>query len=118
MKDFLKVLGAFKRLDEGLKRLSLDGFESTLIKKLILSAPNLSEPLLLIQKHFQMPAEGRHTVPLNRTKSNPTGAKTYDLYPEDGMDEEYDQVQAEIMRLEDLLEEELKELENDVGSDI
>ncbi|EIN08523.1 DNA mismatch repair protein Msh6 [Punctularia strigosozonata HHB-11173 SS5] len=103
VKDFLKVLQAFKKLSNGLSSLAdvAAEFDSKMITGLLRSAPDLTPNLKNVQSMFKKPAEG-----------------SGELEPMDGKDEEYDNVMSEIARLEKALEKKLKQLEDEVGTDL
>ncbi|TBU51269.1 DNA mismatch repair protein Msh6 [Dichomitus squalens] len=102
VKDFLKVLTAFKNLSKGLAELAdtADAFESKTISGLLRTAPDLAPNLKHVKSMFQTPEENSD-----------------ELVPEDGMDEVYDTVMSEINELEDELKAELKTIRKKTGLD-
>ncbi|EIM88849.1 DNA mismatch repair protein Msh6 [Stereum hirsutum FP-91666 SS1] len=104
VKDFLKVLSAFRRLSEGLAELAdaSESFNSKTILGLLRSAPDLEPHIKNVQSKFKRP-----------DKDN-----TDELIPVEGKDEAYDEISAEIKELEDELEKELKKLKKQLGCDL
>ncbi|KZT01205.1 DNA mismatch repair protein Msh6 [Laetiporus sulphureus 93-53] len=104
VKDFLKVLTAFKRLSTGLSELSStsESFESKTVLGLLRSAPNLLPNLKHIRSMFK----------------EPDSESVNELMPEDGKDAVYDEIMEEIRSLEEDLEKELKKLEKKLGCDL
>ncbi|KAM5536095.1 hypothetical protein V8D89_010194 [Ganoderma adspersum] len=102
VKDFLKVLMAFKNLSKGLIELAdtADSFSSRTITGLLRSAPDLAPNLKHIKSMFQTPEE-----------------KSDELVPEDGKDEVYDEVMSEINELEEELKAALKSIRKKTGLD-
>ncbi|KAH9922892.1 DNA mismatch repair protein Msh6 [Amylocystis lapponica] len=100
VKDFLKVLAAFKTLSDGLSHLAdtAESFKSKTILGLLRSAPNLRPNIKHVKEMFKAPRENADQ-----------------LEPEDGKDEVYDEIKEEIRGLEEELEGELKKLEKKVG---
>ncbi|KAH9848373.1 DNA mismatch repair protein Msh6 [Lenzites betulinus] len=103
VKDFIKVLTAFRNLSRGLSSLAetADSFDSKSISGLLRTAPDLSPNLKHIQAMFKPPETGSD-----------------ELVPEDGKDEVYDGVMEEINELEDELKSELKKLRKQTGLDL
>ncbi|KAI0350882.1 DNA mismatch repair protein Msh6 [Trametes cingulata] len=103
VRDFIKVLTAFKNLSKGLSALAdtADSFASKSIPGLLRSAPDLSPNLKHIKAMFKPPEEGSD-----------------ELVPEDGKDEVYDGIMEEINGLEDDLKSELKQLRKQTGLDL
>ncbi|KAI9069848.1 DNA mismatch repair protein Msh6 [Trametes sanguinea] len=103
VKDFLKVLTAFKNLSKGLAALAetADSFASKSIPGLLRSAPDLSPNLKHIRAMFKPPEQGSD-----------------ELVPEDGKDEVYDNIMQEINELEEKLDDELKKLRRQTGLDL
>ncbi|KAI6116215.1 hypothetical protein F5141DRAFT_1101863 [Pisolithus sp. B1] len=99
VKDFIKVLSAFKKLNDGLASLaeSSESFESKTILGLLRSAPDLSPHLKNIQSRFTVDKD------------------TDELLPVDGRDEVYDDVMQEISELEQSLDSRLKKFEKSIG---
>ncbi|KAI1786071.1 DNA mismatch repair protein Msh6 [Ganoderma leucocontextum] len=102
VKDFLKVLTAFKNLSKGLIELAdtADSFSSRTITGLLRSAPDLTPNLKHVKSMFQTPE-----------------ANSDELVPEDGKDEVYDDVISEINELEEELKAELKSIRKKTGLD-
>ncbi|KAI0697052.1 DNA mismatch repair protein Msh6 [Cytidiella melzeri] len=103
VKDFLKVLESFKKLSKGLASLATtaDSFKSNNISGLLRSAPDLSPHLKHVKSIFKLSENGGD-----------------ELIPEDGKDEQYDNIQEEITALERQLEKDLRRLQKDVGCDL
>ncbi|KIJ14719.1 hypothetical protein PAXINDRAFT_180906 [Paxillus involutus ATCC 200175] len=99
VKDFIKVLSAFKKLDAGLASLAenSESFESKTILGLLRSAPDLTPHLNNVKSRFTIDKE------------------TEELLPVDGKDEVYDEVVEEISTLEKGLDSQLKKFEKKVG---
>ncbi|KAF8815726.1 DNA mismatch repair protein Msh6 [Phlegmacium glaucopus] len=99
IKEFLKVLGAFKKLSTGIAKLAdeSESFESKTILGLLRGAPDL----LLNVKHIE-----EMFKPMD---------KEDELIPQSGKDETYDEVISEIHALEKSLEADLKKFEKTVG---
>ncbi|KAI0764567.1 DNA mismatch repair protein Msh6 [Trametes elegans] len=104
VKDFLKVLTAFRSLSNGLSTLAetADSFASRSIPGLLRSAPDLSPNLKHIKAMFEPPEDGERD----------------ELVPADGKDEIYDGVMEEISALEEELKSELKKLRKQTGLDL
>ncbi|KAJ3497847.1 hypothetical protein NLJ89_g10297 [Agrocybe chaxingu] len=101
VKDFLKVLKAFRKLSKGMVKLADESetFESKTIFGLLRGAPDLLPNLQTVESMFE-----------------PAGdEKTDELIPRDGKDERYDEVVEEINSLEKNLEDELKKMEKSLG---
>ncbi|CAL1699677.1 unnamed protein product [Somion occarium] len=100
VKDFLKVLDAFRTLSKGLSELAdeAESFESKAVLGLLRSAPDLLPHIKHVKKMFQK-----------------TDDKTDEVVPQEGQDEDYDRIAEEINGLEEELEKELKRLEKKVG---
>ncbi|EIW55250.1 DNA mismatch repair protein Msh6 [Trametes versicolor FP-101664 SS1] len=103
VKDFIKVLGAFRSLSKGLSALAetADSFDSKSIPGLLRTAPDLTPNLKHIQAMFKPPESGSD-----------------ELCPEDGKDEVYDGIMEEINELENELKSELKKLRKQTGLDL
>ncbi|KAJ3932313.1 MAG: muts domain V-domain-containing protein [Lentinula lateritia] len=101
VKDFLKVLGAFKKLSRGLSDLAnaSETFESKTILGLLRTAPDLIKNIKNIESMFEKPSSD----------------KDDELIPRDGKDETYDEVMAEIEELEQELGGALKKFEKILG---
>ncbi|KAJ3556566.1 hypothetical protein NM688_g1958 [Phlebia brevispora] len=99
VKDFLKVLEAFKKLNKGLSALAdtAESFKSKTILGLLRSAPDLMPYLKHVKTMFK-PPEGNDD----------------ELVPQDGKDDVYDKITEEIQGLEEELEEKLKEYEDEL----
>ncbi|KAF7798458.1 hypothetical protein EIP86_009679 [Pleurotus ostreatoroseus] len=97
VKDFLKVLEAFKKLSKGLSALAdtSEHFKSKTILGLLRSAPDLSPHLKHVKAMFKPPEQNDD-----------------ELVPQDGKDEIYDTISEEIGGLEEELNEKLKEYED------
>ncbi|KAI0049216.1 DNA mismatch repair protein Msh6 [Auriscalpium vulgare] len=95
VKDFLKVLSAFKKLSKGLAALadSAETFESKTILGLLRNAPNLLPNVKNVESRFEKPEKD-----------------TDDLLPVEGKDEVYDAIAEEIRGLEEELDDELKKM--------
>ncbi|KAJ3753736.1 muts domain V-domain-containing protein [Lentinula raphanica] len=101
VKDFLKVLGAFKKLSRGLADLAnaSESFNSKTILGLLRSAPDLLKHIKNIESMFE----------------KPSSEKDDELVPRDGKDEVYDKVMAEIQELEQGLNDALGKFEKTLG---
>ncbi|KAF8840553.1 DNA mismatch repair protein Msh6 [Paxillus ammoniavirescens] len=99
VKDFIKVLSAFKKLDGGLVSLAenSESFESKTILGLLRSAPDLTSHLDNVKSRFTIDKESD------------------ELLPVDGKDEVYDEVVEEIATLEKGLDSQLKKFEKKLG---
>ncbi|KAG6333930.1 hypothetical protein ID866_5162 [Astraeus odoratus] len=100
VKDFIKVLAAFKRLNDGLAGLAenSEAFESKTILGLLRSAPDLTPHLTNVKSRFTIDKD------------------TDELLPVEGKDEVYDGVVEEISELEQSLDLHLKKFEKKLGS--
>ncbi|KAH9833177.1 DNA mismatch repair protein Msh6 [Rhodofomes roseus] len=100
VKDFLKVLTAFKSLSTGLSELAdiSETFQSRTILGLLRTAPNLLPHIKHVKSMFKEPED-----------------KADELVPEDGKDEVFDEIMEEIRELEEELDHELKKLEKKAG---
>ncbi|KAG8973234.1 DNA mismatch repair protein msh6 [Tulasnella sp. 425] len=98
--DFLKVLQAFEKLSKGLKKLEdeAQSFKSTNISGLLRSAPDLDPHINALREQFVEPKE-----------------KDDLLLPQDGKNEAYDTVEAEITGLKVMLDRSLKKLAGQTG---
>uniref|UniRef100_A0A8H7XWG4 DNA mismatch repair protein n=1 Tax=Psilocybe cubensis TaxID=181762 RepID=A0A8H7XWG4_PSICU len=103
VKDFLKVLKAFERLNKGITNLADEAasFKSTTILGLLRGAPDLTPHLRNVRSLFQ-PAKDDDD-------------KIDELVPRDGKDERYDEVVAEINELEKSLNADLTKFEKSLG---
>ncbi|KAI6043995.1 muts domain V-domain-containing protein [Pisolithus marmoratus] len=99
VKDFIKILSAFKKLNDGLASLAENSelFESKTILGLLRSAPDLSPHLKNIQSRFTV------------------DKATDELLPVDGKDDVYDDVMQEISELEQSLDSRLQKFEKSLG---
>ncbi|KAG1753520.1 uncharacterized protein EDB91DRAFT_1098327 [Suillus paluster] len=99
VKDFVKVLAAFKKLSRGLAKLadSSESFDSKTILGLLRSAPDLTPNLKNVESRFTLDKE------------------TDELLPVAGKDEAYDEVMCEIEELEKMLDAQLKKFEKKLG---
>ncbi|THH03935.1 hypothetical protein EW145_g5888 [Phellinidium pouzarii] len=100
VKDFLKVLGSFRKLTKGLDTLSevADTFNSKQVSGLLRSSPDLGPNIKNIEDMFTKPDE-----------------KSDELLPQEGKDDIYDGIMKEIRKLEDKLDSALEKLENETG---
>ncbi|KDQ58666.1 hypothetical protein JAAARDRAFT_193200 [Jaapia argillacea MUCL 33604] len=100
VKDFLKLLSAFKKLSKGISKLAnaTEAFESKNVLGLLRSAPDLLSHIEHVEMMFEKPEKDGD-----------------ELVPQDGKDEVYDGVMAEIAELENELSDKLKGLEKDTG---
>ncbi|KAG6810732.1 hypothetical protein H0H92_010562 [Tricholoma furcatifolium] len=101
VRDFLKVLAAFKKLSIGLSRLAdtSESFKSKTIFGLLRSAPDLLPNIKNVEALYV----------------KPSSEKDDELIPREGKDEAYDEVMAEIAGLEEELEGELRKMEKKTG---
>ncbi|KAG8216931.1 muts domain V-domain-containing protein [Butyriboletus roseoflavus] len=99
VKDFIKVLSAFKKLNEGVASLAdnSESFASKTILGLLRSAPDLTPHLKNVTSRFTIDKE------------------TDELLPVDGKDDVYDGVMEEITNLEKELDGQLKKFEKKLG---
>ncbi|KAG1823365.1 muts domain V-domain-containing protein [Suillus subaureus] len=102
VKDFVKVLAAFKKLSRGLAKLadSSESFDSKTILGLLRSAPDLTPNLKNVESRFTVDKE------------------TDELLPVAGKDEVYDEVMCEIEELEKELDAQLKKFEKKLGRNL
>ncbi|KAG7098886.1 hypothetical protein E1B28_000786 [Marasmius oreades] len=102
VKDFLNVLSAFDKLSKGLGNFAetSESFKSKTILGLLRGAPALSPYIRNIESMYEKPS---------------TDKDINELIPREGKDEQYDEVMADIRRLESSLNKELKRLEKSVG---
>ncbi|KAI0760099.1 DNA mismatch repair protein Msh6 [Fomes fomentarius] len=102
VKDFLKVLSAFRGLSKGLSELgdTADSFASKAIPGLLRSAPDLTPNIKNVKSMYQTPEDNSD-----------------ELVPEDGKDEVYDNIMSEINDLEEELKAELKKIRKATGLD-
>ncbi|KIM91619.1 hypothetical protein PILCRDRAFT_810908 [Piloderma croceum F 1598] len=100
VKDFLKVLTAFKKLSKGLDSLAdtSESFESKTVLGLLRSAPDLLPGLKNVKAMYQNPEEGAD-----------------ELVPVDGKDDVYDSIMTKIKELEQELNQQLKMFEKSLG---
>ncbi|PBK99844.1 DNA mismatch repair protein msh6 [Armillaria gallica] len=101
VKDFLKVLGAFKKLSRGFNSLAdtSEKFKSKTIQGLLRNAPDLLQNIKNVEAMYVKPSE----------------KDANELVPQDGKDEAYDTIMSEIAELEEELDGELKKFEKKVG---
>lgn len=99
VKDFVKVLSAFKRLHDGFASLAenSESFGSKTILGLLRSAPDLTSHLRDIKSRFTVDKD------------------TDELLPVDGKDEIYDEVLQEMSKLEQSLDSQLRKFEKKLG---
>ncbi|KAG1747375.1 DNA mismatch repair protein Msh6 [Suillus lakei] len=102
VKDFVKVLAAFKKLSRGLAKLadSSESFDSKTILGLLRSAPDLTPNLKNVELRFTV------------------DKGTDELLPVAGKDEVYDEVMREIEELEKTLDTQLKKFEKKLGRNL
>ncbi|KAG2143035.1 DNA mismatch repair protein Msh6 [Suillus clintonianus] len=100
VKDFVKVLAAFKKLSRGLAKLadSSESFDSKTILGLLRSAPDLTPNLKNVESRFTVDKD--------------------ELLPVAGKDETYDEVMCGIEELEKTLDTQLKKFENKLGRNL
>ncbi|KAI5122644.1 hypothetical protein M0805_008727 [Coniferiporia weirii] len=100
VKDFLKVLGSFRKISKGLETLSevSDTFNSKQVSGLLRSSPDLGPNIKNIEDLFTKPEE-----------------RSDQLLPRKGKDETYDEIMKGIEKLENKLDDALKELEEEAG---
>ncbi|KAJ8596178.1 DNA mismatch repair protein Msh6 [Rhizopogon salebrosus TDB-379] len=100
VKDFVKVLAAFKKLSRGLAKLadSSESFDSKTILGLLRSAPDLTPNLKNVESRFTLDKD--------------------ELLPVAGKDEVYDEVMGEIEELEKTLDAQLKKFEKKLGCNL
>ncbi|KAJ6606598.1 muts domain V-domain-containing protein [Mycena vulgaris] len=94
IRDFLKVLSAFKKLSHGLSQLAdtSESFESKTIFGLLRSAPDVIQNVKKVQLMYEKPDSEKDAS---------------ELVPQAGKDEVYDKIMEEINGLESELDEEL-----------
>ncbi|RDB29773.1 DNA mismatch repair protein msh6 [Hypsizygus marmoreus] len=102
VRDFIKVLAAFKKLSRGLGELAdqSESFKSTTILGLLRSAPDLLPNIKHVESMYVKPSSEKDTD---------------ELVPREGKDEAYDAIMAEIAELEEDLEKDLKTFEKKLG---
>nr|GAT55477.1 DNA mismatch repair protein 6 [Mycena chlorophos] len=95
IKDFLKVLGSFKKLSHGLSHLAdlSESFDSKTIFGLLRGAPDLIQNIKKVQQMYEKPASEKDAS---------------ELVPQSGKDEVYDEIMQEIAEIEENLDEELE----------
>ncbi|KAJ6488686.1 muts domain V-domain-containing protein [Mycena vitilis] len=95
IRDFLRVLSAFKKLSIGLSRLAdtSEGFESKTVLGLLRSAPDVIQNIKKVQLMYEKPESEKDAS---------------ELVPQAGKDEVYDKIMEEISGLESELDEELE----------
>ncbi|KAK0501656.1 muts domain V-domain-containing protein [Armillaria luteobubalina] len=101
VKDFLKVLGAFKKLSRGFSSLAdtSEKFKSKTIQGLLRNAPDLMQNIKNVEAMYIKPSE----------------KDANELVPQDGKDEAYDTIMSETAELEEELDGELKKFEKKIG---
>ncbi|KAK0489289.1 muts domain V-domain-containing protein [Armillaria novae-zelandiae] len=101
VRDFLKVLGAFKKLSRGFNSLAdtSEKFKSKTIQGLLRNAPDLLQNINNVEAMYIKPSE----------------KDANELVPQDGKDEAYDTIMSEISELEEELDGELKKFEKKIG---
>ncbi|TRM62248.1 muts domain V-domain-containing protein [Schizophyllum amplum] len=102
IKDFLKVLNSFKKLSRGMNALADTSaeFESKTISGLLRGAPDVVPNIKHIEEMFERPSSEKDAE---------------ELVPQEGKDDVYDEVIAEIKQLEKSLNKQLKKMEATVG---
>ncbi|KAF5379188.1 hypothetical protein D9615_005989 [Tricholomella constricta] len=102
VRDFMKVLAAFKKLSHGLNQLgdTSESFKSKTIFGLLRSAPDLLPNIRNVENMYVKPASEKDAD---------------ELVPREGKDEIYDEIMAEISGLEEELEKDLKKMEKKLG---
>ncbi|KAK7023852.1 DNA mismatch repair protein [Favolaschia claudopus] len=94
IRDFLRVLNAFKKLSNGMNQLgdTADSFESKTIPGLLRSAPDVIQNIKKVQLMYEKPQSEKDVS---------------ELVPQAGKDEVYDKIMQEIGELESELDDEL-----------
>ncbi|KAG6861406.1 hypothetical protein C0995_000535 [Termitomyces sp. Mi166 len=118
IKDFLKVLAAFKKLSIGLSRLAdtSESFNSKTIFGLLRSAPDLLPHIKNIENLYVKPSSDKGILPfIRRSLQNDFALSDDELIPREGKDSAYDEVMAEIAGLEEELDSDLKKMEKKLG---
>ncbi|KAJ7273346.1 muts domain V-domain-containing protein [Mycena rebaudengoi] len=95
IRDFLKVLQAFKKLSRGLSEMAntAENFDSKTIFGLLRGAPDLMQNIKKVQAMYEKPESEKDAT---------------ELVPQAGKDPVYDEIMAEIKGLETELDEELE----------
>ncbi|KAG6917118.1 hypothetical protein DXG01_003784 [Tephrocybe rancida] len=101
VRDFLKVLGAFRKLSIGLSQLgdASESFKSKTIFGLLRSAPDLLPNIKNVESMYV----------------KPSSEKDDELIPREGKDDVYDEIMAEIAGLEEELDNDLTKMEKKLG---
>lgn len=101
VRDFLRVLAAFRKLSKGMRKLAdeSESFSSKTVLALLRSAPDLTQHLNNIEALYEPPKEKDGD----------------ELLPREGKDEDYDDVMSKIRDLEGTLDKELKKMEMKTG---
>ncbi|KAF8155583.1 muts domain V-domain-containing protein [Crassisporium funariophilum] len=101
VKDFLRLLGAFKKLSRGMTKMAdeAESFKSKTIFGLLRGAPDLLPNIKHVESMFK---------PVTEDEAD-------ELIPQKGKDETFDEVVDEIKGLEKNLEGELKKFESSTG---
>ncbi|KAF8889581.1 DNA mismatch repair protein msh6 [Infundibulicybe gibba] len=101
VRDFLKVLAAFRKLSVGLAKLAdeSESFESKTVHGLLRGAPDLLPNIKNVENMF----------------NKPSSDKDDELVPRKGKDSVYDEVMAEIEELEEGLQADLESLQKKAG---
>ncbi|KAJ7184166.1 hypothetical protein C8R46DRAFT_1063114 [Mycena filopes] len=101
IRDFLRVLAAFKKLSRGLSQLAdtAETFESKTISGLLRNAPDVIQNIKKVEAMYEKP------------KGDQKEKDVYELVPQEGKDEVYDKVMEEIGGLEGELDEQLEGFE-------
>ncbi len=116
VKDFLKLLRAYERLDAGLLELraSAEGINSVLLQRLLALPGSLAGPLDAVKSCFEEPGGPLYVSLLSLLKPVNIEGKALDLVPRAGKDAACDAIQSEIEDLENWLTTELSKLENNL----
>ena len=125
MSWFLKLRGiilivgeqAFKRLSVGLAELgnSSESFESKTIHGLLRSAPDLLPNIKNVERMYKKPAGDKGARKNFNILESPNPLVDVELEPQEGNDEEYDEIMNEIQDLEATLDRELKAFQKKLG---
>ncbi|KAG6888727.1 hypothetical protein C0992_007636, partial [Termitomyces sp. T32_za158] len=118
IKDFLRVLAAFKKLSMGLSRLAdaSESFDSKTIFGLLRSAPDLLPHIKNIENLYVKPSSDKGALLFIRQLLQIDFDLSDDeLVPREGKDDAYDEVMSEIAGLEEELDNDLKKMEKKLG---
>jgi hypothetical protein len=110
IRDFLKVLQAFKKLSRGLSEMAntAENFDSKTIFGLLRGAPDLMQNIKKVQAMYEKPESEKGCNDLFISNSVNTFPDATELVPQAGKDPVYDEIMAEIKGLETELDEELE----------